>query len=207
MLKWMQYVRHLKNHFFPQTHPDDHRIPRRTNAGEKLFSSVSPGAKKFWFFKNLNGYKRGDMNVLDEIKNFASTIQAEMKEKKGVYELSLVIAERKGFLSKKKLSYSARFRIDEGNREVKFFEMLKESGSGISGGGGFDDGGSPGFGFKKEVYQSGGGGREGTIEEQSRLFGQDYSYGFEYQEIRKRIEALAQSAGHTFQYQITSVGL
>jgi len=85
--------------------------------------------------------------------------------------------------------------------------MLKESGSGFSTGGGLDDGISTGFGFKKEVYKTGTGGREGTIEEQSRLFGKDYSYKFEFKGIRKKIEELAQSSGYTFKYQITSIGI
>ena len=144
--------------------------------------------------------------VLDDIKNYALSIGAEIKEKKGIQELSLTIAERKGFLTKKRLIYAAKFRIDEGAKEIRFSEMLKESGSGISTGGGMDDGGSPGFGFKKEVYKSGGG-REGTIEEQSRLFGKDYSYQFDFQVIRKKIEELAQSSGYECRYQIIPLGL
>jgi len=147
------------------------------------------------------------MTLLDGIKNYASTIQAEMKEKKGVHELSFVIAERKAFLTKKKLQYIAHLRIDDEVKEIKFTEMLKESGSGFSTGGGLDDGISTGFGFKKEVYKTGTGGREGTIEEQSRLFGKDYSYKFEFKGIRKKIEELAQSSGYTFKYQITSIGI
>jgi hypothetical protein len=143
----------------------------------------------------------------DDLQSFMNSIGAEMKEKKGAYEFSLIIAERKGFLTKKKLIYSAKFRIDDEARELKFFEMLKESGSGFSAGGGLDDAGSSGFGFKKEVYRSGGRGREGTIEEQSRLFGKDYSYRFEYQTIRQKMESLAQSSGYSFRYQITPIGL
>ncbi len=147
------------------------------------------------------------MTVLEEIKNYTSTIEAELTEKKGIHSLSLVIAERKGFLTKKKLQYLARLRIDDQLKEVKFTEMLKESGSGFSTGGGFDEGTTSGFGFKKEVYKSGTGGREGTIEEQSRLFGKDYSYRFDFQEVRKTIEDLARSSGYSFKYQITSMGL
>ena len=146
------------------------------------------------------------MTILEEIINYASTIGAEMKEKKGIHELSFIIAERKAFLTKKKLQFIAKFRIDEEAKEIKLTEMLKESGSGFSSGG-LDDGVTSGFGFKKEVYKTGTGGREGTIEEQSRLFGKDYSYQFDYQEIRKRIEKLANSSGFTFKYQITSIGL
>ncbi|MHB8159666.1 MAG: hypothetical protein ACYDGS_04125 [Thermoleophilia bacterium] len=61
--------------------------------------------------------------------------------------------------------------LADGVRTIRFSEMLKESGSGVSGGGGFDGDMSPGFGFKKETYKTGAGPREGTIEEQSTLFG------------------------------------
>jgi hypothetical protein len=146
------------------------------------------------------------MPLLEQIKDYASTIGAEIKEKKGTPELSLIIAERKGFLTRKKLLYLARFKIDDEVRVLKFSEMLKEYGAGLSTGGGLDDGAASGFGFKKEVYKSGGR-REGTIEEQSRLFGKDYSYQFEFQTIRENVKTLAQSSGYEFKYQIIPLGL
>jgi hypothetical protein len=147
------------------------------------------------------------MSLLDEIINYASTIQAELTEKKGVHGLSLIIAERKAFLTKKKLQYIAKLRIDDELKEIRFTEMLKESGSGFSTGGGLDDGATTGFGFKKEVYKTGTGGREGTIEEQSHLFGKEYSYKMDFKVIRKKIEELAASASYAFKYQITPIGL
>jgi hypothetical protein len=149
--------------------------------------------------------KEGRM-VLDDIRDYAFSIGAEKKEKKGIQEISLVIAERKAFLSKKRLTYGAKFRVDEGAQEIRFSEMLKETGSGISAGGGLDDGASAGFGFKKEVSRSGDE-REGTIGEQSRLFGKDYSYQFDFQAVRKKIGELAQSSGYEFKYQIIPLGL
>jgi hypothetical protein len=145
----------------------------------------------------------------EAVKKYASEFGADLSEKKGVWELSKVIAERKAFLSKKKLTYSAKFRVDEESRTVKFTEMLAERGSGLSSSGGFDSdmGMSPGFGFKKEVYKSGTDGREGSIEEQSNLFGKDYSYNFDYKEVRNKLEELAQQNGYQFKYQITSIGL
>ena len=82
-------------------------------------------------------------------------------------------------MTKQKLIYSAKFRVDEGNREVRFTEMLKESGAGMSSGG-IDSGMSSGFGFKKESYNTLSGPREGTIEEQSNLFGKKYEYKFDF---------------------------
>jgi hypothetical protein len=142
--------------------------------------------------------------LIDEIKRIAKEIPAELKEKKGVFSLEFTIAERKVLLSKKKLTYSARFRIDEGKKELPFTEMLKEAGSGFSSGDG-DIG--PGFGFKVETYKTGSGGRQGTIKEQSVLFGKEYSYTYDYSKIRSAIEKAATEAGYAFKYQITGLGL
>ncbi len=43
------------------------------------------------------------MNAIDDIKSLAATIDAEQKEKKGVWPMKPVIAERKAYLSNKKL--------------------------------------------------------------------------------------------------------
>lgn len=144
------------------------------------------------------------MALIDDIKSYAASMPAEVTEKKGVYTLNALIAERKAFLSKKKLQYIAKFRIDDEAKQVKFTEMLKESGSGLSSG---SDDMSPGFGFKVETYNTMKGGREGTIEEQSNLFGKTYSFKFDYKENRAKIEELAKAAGYKFKYQITPIGL
>ena len=147
------------------------------------------------------------MSLLEEIGRFVSGIPAELTEKKGVFTLRFVVAERKAFLSKKKLEYIAKFRIDDAGREVRFTEMLAERGSGVSGSGGFDGGISPGIGFKKETYRTGAGPREGTIEEQSNLFGKEYSYQFDFSAIRPQFAHLSSAAGYEFKYQITPAGL
>ena len=142
------------------------------------------------------------MGLIQEIRTFSGTIPAELKEKKGVHELRFTVAERKVFLSRQKLEYQARFRIDDEKKLVKFTEMLKESGSGMSAG---DS--SPGFGFKKETYSTKGKQREGSIEEQSNLFGKKYEYKFDFKTIRGKIEELAKSAGYGFDYSVTGMGL
>ena len=53
------------------------------------------------------------MALIDDIKGMANSVGAELKEKKNVYTLRLVVAERKAFLSKKKLEYVARFSVDD----------------------------------------------------------------------------------------------
>jgi hypothetical protein len=145
------------------------------------------------------------MPVLEELKKFAQTIPgAELKESKGIYELGFILAERKAFLSKQKLEYKAKFRVDDANKLVKFTELLKESGSGVSGSGGMDD--TPGFGFQKQTYKISGV-RQETIEEQSILFGKKYEYKFNWSAVRQNIEYIAKTAGYEFKYQITPAGL
>jgi hypothetical protein len=116
--------------------------------------------------------------------------------KGGTLELETVVAERKAFLSKRKLTYRCKLRIDDAARSVTFFEILVEKGSGVSSG---DSDMAPGFGFRKESYKVGGASREGTIEERSRLFGKDYDYRFEFGAVRKDVERAAAEAGYSFQ--------
>lgn len=145
------------------------------------------------------------MPLIDEIQAMVASNGAEIKEKKGIYTLKVTVAERKAFLSKKRLEYIARFRIDDAARQLKFTEMLKESGSGVSGGG-IDDS-TPGFGFKAETYKTGAGPREGTISEQSDYFGKECSYSFDFSTIRSRMEQATAAAGYGFEYHLTPAGL
>jgi predicted secreted acid phosphatase len=140
------------------------------------------------------------MALLQDIAAGLASVPGEIREKKGVFELSFVVAERKTFLSRRKLKYTARFRIDEEKKTVRFTEMLAESGYGLSAG---DT--SPGMGFKKETYNTSRKERKGTIEEQSRLFGKKYEYNFDYGAIREKIKEIARAAGYDFDYKITSV--
>jgi hypothetical protein len=140
--------------------------------------------------------------MIEEIKKALEDKNGEWKEKKGVWNFSSLIAERKAFLSKKKLTYSFSMRIDDQAMTVKFSEMLKEKGSGFSSGG---DDVSMGFGFKAESFNTMSGAREGGIQEQSNLFGKKFDYKFDYKEIRAKIEAIAKENGYNFEYQILPV--
>lgn len=141
------------------------------------------------------------MDLPEEIRKIAEGIPAEMKEDKKGFSLEWVVAERKSFLSKKKLVYLAKIHLDPERKELRFSERLKESGFGLSAGGAGDDL-SPGFGFKKEKYNTGSGPREGTLEEQSNLFGRKYQYRFDLGLIRRSIEAKTVEAGYRFVYSI-----
>ncbi len=142
--------------------------------------------------------------VMDDIKKVYGNLNGKWNEKKGLWEFSAVIAERKAFLSKKKLTYSVKLRVDDAAKVVKFSEMLMEAGSGFSSGG-LDDGMSSGFGVKTESYNTFKKAPEVTIEEQSKLFGKDYSYSFNFQETREKVRQVAEAAGYKFEYQILPV--
>ncbi len=129
------------------------------------------------------------MPLIDDIRSYAAAIGAEFKEKHGKGELTRLVAERKAFLSKKKLVYTAKFEIDESAKTIAFMEMLKESGSGL-------DGGS---GFQTETYKTGAKTRQGMIAEQSVLFGKTYAYQFEFGKVPAEIKRLAEAAGYRFE--------
>ena len=144
------------------------------------------------------------MAVADEIRTFLAEEGAKVGGKGAKGDGKLVIAEQKSFLSKKTVEYSVKFAVDDGERVVRFFEMLKESGSGMSGGGPDDVGG--GWGFSRETFKTGGA-REGSITEQGALLGKKYSFTVDYGRVRERIQRIATAHGYRFEYQITPKGL
>jgi hypothetical protein len=42
------------------------------------------------------------MEIIDQIKELSKTVPAEIKEHRGIYELSFIVAERKVYLSSPK---------------------------------------------------------------------------------------------------------
>lgn len=138
--------------------------------------------------------------ILRKVQDALGELPGNFERKKEVFCLDVVIAERKAFLSKQKLSYTARFRVDEAAREVSFNEKLEEQKSGF-GAGGIDDI-SPGFSFKKTSTKSTMEGLEGVIDEQSTLFGKQYSYTFDYKKVRAAVKQAAESEGYSFRYKI-----
>ena len=139
-----------------------------------------------------------DPNLIKQIQASLEPYTGKWGEKRGLWDFSAVIAERKAFLSKKKLTHSLKLRMDDTTKTVKFSEMLTEAGSGFSSGGDMDSG----FGFKTESYNTFSGARSGTIQEQSTQFGKDYSYTFDYVEIRTKVQAVVEQAGYRFEYQV-----
>jgi hypothetical protein len=139
------------------------------------------------------------MQLIDQIKDYAKSIPADVKEKKGIYTIQFTVAERKAFLSRQKLEYQAQLRVDDNTKTVKFTELLKEASSGME---------SAGMTFKTESYKTGPGGQlESVIDQQANLFGKKYDYNFDFKTIRGKIKSLAENAGYDFKYQITAKGL
>lgn len=139
-------------------------------------------------------------SIVQKVREGIKGIPGYFENKKEVFCLDSIIAERKAFLSKQKLSYTARFRVDDIAKEVTFTEMLKEEKSGL-GAGGMDDL-SPGFSFKKTSFSSGPGGLEGVVDQQSSLFGKKYDYTFDYKKVRAAVKEAAEAEGYSFTYKI-----
>ena len=139
-------------------------------------------------------------SIVQKVRENIKGIPGAFEDKKEVYCMDVVIAERKAFLSKQKLSYTARFRVDDAAKEVTFTEMLKEQKSGF-GAGGMDDV-APGFSFKKTSFSSGPAGLEGAVDQQSSLFGKKYDYTFDYKKVRAAVKEAAEAEGYSFTYKI-----
>jgi len=107
-------------------------------------------------------------------------------QKDGTLAGEAVLAERKAFLSKKKLTYRCKARADEATRTVRFWEMLIEKGSGVSSGG---DDLAPGGGFSAGTYKTGGKERSGN----------DYDYTWDYAALRDSLRGVAEAGGYRFE--------
>ena len=136
------------------------------------------------------------MSIAEELRGIAAEFGLESKETKGVTVLSGVLAEKKGFLSRKKVTYEAHFRIDQEQRTVFFSELLKESGSGAGG-----------VGTESWSTKSGKDGLSGQIDKRIAGLGSKYQIRFQAGEIRDRIARAAQADGYQFEYKITPRGV
>lgn len=143
------------------------------------------------------------MSLMEKIKDLVGSLPADLLEKNGTVTVEQTVAERKALLSKKKLTYIARFRIDEAAKVLSFTEMLKEAGFGL--GGGEESDMSPGLGFKAESYNTKDGARRGSIQEQSNFFAKKYNYTFDFAAFRERIKEAAVEAGYQFSYKIAGL--
>lgn len=139
------------------------------------------------------------MDFRQECTRIARTASAEFVTlDDGTMKLETVVAERKSILSRKKLTYVCRIRVDDRTRAIRFFEKLTEVGFGLSAGG-TDDGLSPGLAIKREVSVVSGKERRGILREWSRLWGSDYAYRFDPGKFRDMLRQAATDAGYAFE--------
>ncbi len=103
-----------------------------------------------------------------------------------------VLAERRVFLARKKLVYRARLRVDENTHEVRLVESLTETSSGLAG--------DSGVQFQAESYRTRPALREGTIAEQAKLFGANYCYTFDFEQVRTAVERVVREHGYTLRH-------
>jgi len=103
------------------------------------------------------------------------------------------VAERKSFLSRKKLTYKCHLRVIDGEKAVRLYEILKESGFGLSG----SDGMEAGFSFKKETYSTGV--KSGTGPSRScRASWEGLLVFLRFGAIRHAFQQAADEAGYSF---------
>ena len=135
------------------------------------------------------------MSLVDELKNLAEDLSATWRQRgKDRYIMRKTLAERKVLLAKKKLVYTATFRLKERKNELIFSERLTETSGGLIGMMGSD--------CKLESWNTLSGAREGSIEQQSTLFGKRYDYTFNYGRIREQVQEICERHGYHFQYRI-----
>ncbi|MCX7826133.1 MAG: hypothetical protein N2689_11335 [Verrucomicrobiae bacterium] len=141
------------------------------------------------------------MSLKDRLIELGKNLPAQFQpQQDGTLATEYVVAERRWLLSRKKVTYRCRVRVDEARRAVRMFEMLKESGFGLSSSS--DDIG-PGFGFKKETCKTTGPAREGGIDEQARLLGRQYKCEFDFSAVRNVVKQAATEAGYAFSMCLT----
>ena len=67
------------------------------------------------------------ITLREKLLGLGAALPAPLTEnKKGHLALEFVVAERKSFLSRKKLVYRCALSLDDTARTVKFYEILKE---------------------------------------------------------------------------------
>ncbi len=132
------------------------------------------------------------MSIEEELRGIAAEFGLDSKEEKGVVALSRPAAEKKGFLSKRKVTYRALYKIDPEKKELHFTEFLVESGSGAGGTGSE----SWSTGRDKE-------GPEGRVGKRMSALAKKYQIHFPAVEVGVRFRQAAEAGGYAFTYQKT----
>jgi hypothetical protein len=111
------------------------------------------------------------------------------EERDGTLSYEAVVAERRTLLSRQRLTYRARLRVDDEARTVRCFELLKETSRGLVGG----------LTLTAEATRLAGKERTGTIEQRSRYLGRRYDFRVDYAAVRSAVERAAQARGYGFE--------
>jgi len=142
--------------------------------------------------------------MLEEIKKYLDSFGGSLKEEKsGLWVFNYQVAQRETAINKTTVSFTAKFRIMEDQKLVKYTEIIKEASSGLGVGGDMP----MGIGSRAEAYKVGTEGREGTVSEKSTLAGQTLEYKIDYKEVRNSIKQIAEKNGYKFKYKILPFGL
>ena len=138
--------------------------------------------------------------IIEAVRREVPALEETFARRKDHWELKALLAERKAFLSRKKLFFRATFRVDEAARSVRYSERLEESGSGFGAGDGL-----AGAGVRTWKTSSGKEGLTGGITEELRLFGEKYSFTFRCEAVREAVKRVAEEEGFAFDYRIGGV--
>ena len=105
-------------------------------------------------------------------------------------EIAANVADANWGVGSKKVDFSAVMKADEAQCTVFYWEMLKEQGSGMT----------PGFGFEGESYSSFGGKRWGKTKEVVAVpgAGKVVDYAWDYAATRNLVEQAVRSQGWAF---------
>jgi hypothetical protein len=129
------------------------------------------------------------VTISNELLELETGLPAHFERHDDRLELEAVVAERKTFLSREKLTYRARVEVDDDARKVRFHEHVKETARGLTGG----------VSFSTETTKLKGKERSGVAEERSSWLGKRYDYRLDYAAVRDRVEEAARANGYEFE--------
>ena len=119
----------------------------------------------------------------------ATDNRLSIKREENKIEISSTLANGNWLVGKKKVDYSAKIIADRGQQTITFWEMIKESGSGMG----------ALLSFKTETWSSNGKTISGNVKEQGYgLNGKAIDYNWNYSEIRKKVQGITEGQGWRF---------
>ncbi|MBL3539783.1 ribonucleoside-triphosphate reductase [Aminivibrio sp.] len=137
--------------------------------------------------------------IMKTILSVITGLPGNFRSDDGLHSLTSIIAEKKGFFSRRTLTFTARFRVNEETQEVIYNETLVEKKSGLGAGNGE---GIFGFGFRKWKITAGPSGLDGVLEERSEMLDRKYGFTFRFQQIRDAVRKLVEDEGYSFKHQV-----